>query len=131
MKAVISDPKTGKSYQAELDKSKDSVFVGKKIGDKIDGGEIGAAGYSFEVRGGSDSSGFPMRRDVSGARKLAVILSGGSGYRPKMNGVRKKKTVRGNTISADTVQVNLKALDYGSAKLEELFPPKAKKDEKK
>ncbi|VVB98011.1 30S ribosomal protein S6e [uncultured archaeon] len=131
MKAVISDPKTGKSYQAELDKGKDSALVGKKIGDKLDGGAIGAAGYSFEVRGGSDSSGFPMRRDVSGSRKLAVILSSGPGYHPKMRGVRKKKTVRGNTISADTVQVNLKALEYGAAKLEELFPPKAKKEEKK
>ncbi len=131
MKAVISDPKTGKSYQVELDKSKDSALVGKKIGEKIDGGAIGAAGYALELRGGSDASGFPMRRDISGTRKMAAILSGGSGYRPKMNGVRKKKTVRGNTIAADTVQVNLKVVEYGTAKLEELFPQKEKKEEKK
>lgn len=131
MKAVISDPKTGKSYQVELDKSKDSALVGRKIGEKIEGGALGAAGYSFEVRGGSDTSGFPLRKDISGTRKMAVILSGGTGYRPKMNGVRKKKTVRGNTIAADTVQVNLKTLEYGTAKLEELFPQKAKTEAKK
>ncbi|MFA5077629.1 MAG: 30S ribosomal protein S6e [Candidatus Micrarchaeia archaeon] len=131
MKAVISDPKTGKSYQSELDKGRETALAGKKIGEKVDGGSIGLAGYSLEVRGGSDTSGFPMRKDISGTRKIAAILSGGTGYRPHMKGVRKKKTVRGNTISADTVQVNLKILEYGSAKLEELFPPKEKKEEKK
>lgn len=131
MKAVIGDTKTGKSYQVELDKAKESALVGKKIGEKVDGGLLGAAGYSFEVRGGSDTSGFPMRRDISGTRKIAPILSGGAGYRSQMKGIRKKKTVRGNTISGDTVQVNLKAVEYGAAKLEELFPKAQKKEEKK
>lgn len=130
MKAVISDPKTGKSYQKELDKGADSALIGKKIGDKVDGGILGAGGYALEIRGGSDTSGFPMRRDISGSRKMKPLLSGGTGYRPKMKGVRKKKTVRGNAISADTVQVNLKVLEYGAAKLEEIFP-QAKKEEKK
>lgn len=130
MKLVIADTKTGKCYQTEMDKSKDSLFIGKKIGEKIDGGVLGASGYSFEIRGGSDSSGFPMRRDVRGPRKAAILLSSGSGYRPKMKGIRRKKTVRGNTISAEIVQVNLKTVEYGSAKLEELFP-QTKKEEKK
>lgn len=131
MKAVVSDPKTGKSYQLELDKAKESSLVGKKIGEKIDGGALGLAGYSLEIRGGSDSSGFPMRKDVSGTRKLAAILTKGVGYRAKMKGARKKKTLRGNTIAADTVQVNFRISEYGAAKPEELFPPKEKKEEKK
>ncbi len=131
MKAVISDPKTGKSYQVELDKSKDSLLIGKKIGEKVDGGALGLAGYSLEIRGGSDNSGFPLRKDISGSRKIAPILSGGTGYRVKMKGTRKKKTVRGNTIAADTVQVNFKVLEHGRVKLDELFPAKEKKEEKK
>ncbi len=129
MKAVISDPKTGKSYQVEFDKSIDSMLIGKKIGEKIDGNSIGASGYVFEVRGGSDTSGFPLRKDISGTRKIKVILSKGVGYHPKMKGTRKKKTVRGNTIATDTVQVNLKTIEYGTAKFDELFPQK-KKEEK-
>lgn len=131
MKVVISDPKTGKSYQLELDKAKDILFVGKKIGEKIDGEMLGFSGYSFEVRGGSDSSGFPMRKDISGARKIAVILSSGSGYHPKIKGIRKKKTVRGNTIAADTTQLNLKIIEFGTANLEELIPKKSSAEEKK
>ncbi len=131
MKAVISDPKTGKSYQTELDKTKDPVLMGKRIGEEIDGGTIGLAGYSLEIRGGSDSSGFPMRRDISGSRKVAVILTKGTGFRTKMKGARKKKTVRGNAIAADTVQVNLRIMKYGTAKMDELFPAKEKKEEKK
>ncbi|MBU0586853.1 30S ribosomal protein S6e [Candidatus Micrarchaeota archaeon] len=130
MKAVISDPKTGKSYQVELDKSHESGIVGKKIGEKIDGGLLGAAGYSLELRGGSDLSGFPMRRDISGPRKISSIISKGVGFRAKMKGIRKKKTLRGNTVSADMVQINLKVIEHGTAPLDELFP-KEKKEEKK
>ncbi|MEW6529069.1 MAG: 30S ribosomal protein S6e [Candidatus Micrarchaeota archaeon] len=130
MDLVISDPKTGKSYQFELGKDKGQVLIGKKIGEKIEGNLIGAAGYIFEIRGGSDASGFPLRKDIPGARKIATILSGGVGFRSKTKGLRKKKTVRGNTIAMDTAQVNLKTLDYGAAKLDELFPQK-KKEEKK
>lgn len=131
MKLVISDPKTGKSYQAELEKGKETVLIGKKIGEKVEGDALGIAGYTLEIRGGSDTSGFPMRRDISGPRKAAVVLSGGTGFRSHMKGGRKKKTVRGNTISAETVQINTKVVAYGAAKLEELFPPEEKKEEKK
>lgn len=130
MKLVISDPNTGKSYQTELDKGKESIFMGKKIGDKVDGTSLGLTGYSFEIRGGSDTSGFPMRRDVSGSRKISSILSSGPGFRSKIKGGRKKKTVCGNTISPEIVQVNVKVLEYGTTKLEEIFPPKEKIEKK-
>jgi len=37
-KFVISDPKTGKSYQKALN---NEWFVGKKIGDKVEGNLVG------------------------------------------------------------------------------------------
>lgn len=124
MKLVISDPKSGKTYQADVDKSKEVELAGKKIGDSLDGGVFGAAGYSFEITGGSDTSGFPLRKDIGGTRKLSALLSGGAGFNPSRDGERKKKMVRGNTIAADTSQVNVKVLQAGATALEQLFPKK-------
>lgn len=124
MKVVIADSKTGKSYQTELDKTKETNLIGKMLGEKIDGALIGIAGYSFEIRGGSDNSGFPMRKDIPGQKKISTILCGGRGHHPKRKGERRKKTIRGNVISSDMRQINLKVIGYGTAKLEELFPKK-------
>ena len=135
MKIVISEKKEGKSYGIDLAKDKESSLLGKKIGDKLDGGAVGAEGYELEITGGSDNSGFPMRKDVSGPRRVGVILSSGTGFRKLGKGVRAKRNVRGNIISDQIVQVNTKVITAGSKPLEELFPKSAagteKKDEKK
>jgi len=133
MKIVISETETGKSYQTELEKGKIGALLGKKLGEKLEGGLVGAAGYELEITGGSDLSGFPMRKDVSGPRRTDVLLSGGVGYRVKNKGARAKKLVRGNTISDQIYQVNTKVVKKGVKPLEELFPKAAgaKKDEKK
>ena len=135
MKIVISEKKEGKSYGIDLAKDKESSLLGKKIGDKLDGGAVGAEGYELEITGGSDNSGFPMRKDVSGPRRVGVILSSGTGFRKLGKGVLAKRNVRGNIISDQIVQVNTKVITAGSKPLEELFPKSAagteKKDEKK
>jgi len=135
MKIVISDPKAGKSYGIDLAKDKEGALLGKKIGDKLEGGAVGADGYELEITGGSDIAGFPMRADVSGPRRVGVVLSEGTGIRPMGKGMRAKRNVRGNIISDQIVQVNSKVLTPGSKPLEELFPKSAagadKKDEKK
>ena len=61
MRIVISEPTTGKSYQAELPKDKEAYVNGKAIVDELDGNLIGAAGYVLVLTGGSDGSGVPMR----------------------------------------------------------------------
>ncbi len=81
-------------------------LIGLKIGDRIDGRIIGLKGAILEVRGGSDSAGFPMRIDISGSVKKYVLLSKGPGFRPKEDGERRRKLVRGNTIADDIVQIN-------------------------
>jgi small subunit ribosomal protein S6e len=128
MIVVISDPKSGKSYPFQLPKEKENFFIGRKIGDEIDGGLLGASGYRFRITGGSDQSGFPMRPDISGPRRATVLISNGPGYRPKSKGSRRARQVRGNIISDEIQQVNLMVVAAGSAQLAELFP---KKDEKK
>lgn len=133
MKIVISDPKSGKSYGVEVPKDKESAIIGKKIGDALEGGQFGAEGYSLGITGGSDLAGFPMRRDVSGPRRVGVILSSGTGYRRSGKGGRAKRNVRGNIISDQIMQVNAKVAQAGPKPLEELFPKAAgeKKEEKK
>ena len=122
MKIVISDPKTGKSFGAEIPKDKESSFIGKKIGDKLEGGVVGAEGYEMIITGGSDISGFPIRRDVSGPRRVGVILSSGTGITKHKKGFRAKRNVRGNIISDQIVQINTSVSQQGSKPLEELFP---------
>ncbi|MEM4633984.1 MAG: 30S ribosomal protein S6e [Candidatus Anstonellaceae archaeon] len=131
MKMVISDPKTGKSYGIEIPKQSESSFIGKKIGDRIGGGIVGAEGYELEITGGSDIAGFPMRKDVSGPRRLKIIISEGPGYMKKGRGIREKRNVRGNIISDQIVQINTKVVAAGAKPLDELFPAVVDKKEKK
>lgn len=128
MRIVISDTTSGKSYQSEVDKEKEAMIVGKKLGDELDGNLVGAAGYTLQLTGGSDGSGFPMRSDVYGAVKKQILSSDGTGFNAKNKGERKRVYVRGNTYSSDIVQVNAKVLKAGPTPLEQLF---GKKEEEK
>ena len=129
-KVVISDPSSKKAYQKEIDQGQ-SGLLGKKVGEKAQGSSLGLAGYEVEVTGGSDKDGFPMRPDVDGPGRKKVILTSPPGYHPAKFGKRKRKSVRGNTISMDISQVNVKVVKAGSKKLEELIGAKAKKEDGK
>ena len=127
MKIVMSDPKTGKSYQKELNKDVEPRFYSKRIGDSFNGELIELPGYEFKITGGSDKSGFPMRPEIRGRKRKKVLLTKGIGFKENRKGLRKKKSVRGHTINEEIAQINTKITKYGSAKLDELF----KKEEKK
>jgi small subunit ribosomal protein S6e len=125
-------PGKGQSKLIEIDEKK-FRFEGMKIGDTIKGGLIGFPNYEFEITGGSDSSGFPMRKDVHGPVKKKILVSKrGIGYRQKgekrrrkttrgkdtkRKGEKKRKTVRGNEVTFDMTLINLKVLKYGEAEL--------------
>ncbi len=126
---VIGDPKTGKTYQVDVPAEKEALIYGKKIGDKIEGDVVGLAGYVLVITGGSDKSGFPMRPDVHGSRKIKTILSGGVGFNPTRKGERRKKTVRGNTVSSEIAQLNVKVVKEGATPLDEMLGKKEEKTE--
>lgn len=128
---VISDTKEGKSYQATVDKARESAIIGKKLGEELEGGVVGAEGYTLKITGGSDIGGFPMRADVSGPRRVGIIISSGTGIGKREKGYRAKRGVRGNVISDQTVQVNSVVQKPGAKPLAELFPSSGKKEEKK
>lgn len=110
-------PGKGQSKLIEIDEKK-FRFEGMKIGDTIKGGLIGFPNYEFVITGGSDRSGFPMRKDVHGPVKKKILLSKrGIGYKPVRKGTKKRKTVRGNEVTYDMTLINLLVSKYGEAEL--------------
>lgn len=112
--------------------SESEELVGRKIGDKLSGNEFSTelSGYEFEIKGTSDKAGLPGKKDISGPALKRILLSKGP-YLHKIphKGFRRKKTVRGNEISANIVQINLKVLKKGNKSLEEIFPDQCKPKE--
>jgi small subunit ribosomal protein S6e len=122
MQVVISDSKTGKAYKVEgKDTEAYALFIGKRIGDVVDADILGLGGYQVEITGGSDKQGMPMRKDVSGTARKRILIASTPGYRPKEKGKRRRKSVRGNEISTEIAQLNVKITEYGAKPLEELF----------
>ena len=112
-------------------------LIGKKIGDKISGKELlgELSGYEFEIKGTSDKAGFPGKKEVEGPALKGILLKKGPFlHKTPHPGFRRKKTVRGNEISSNVVQINLKVIKKGGKSLEEIFPdqcqPKAKEEKK-
>jgi small subunit ribosomal protein S6e len=135
-KLVVSDPKTGKAYNIDVTGPKTVKFIGKAIGSEVDGEAAGLAGYTLVITGGSDKDGIPMRKDLPGQGRRKLLIAGGIGYHPKSDGMRKRKTIRGNEVSGDLVQVNASITAYGPKPIEEILPKtegagKKKKEEKK
>lgn len=140
-KLNISDK--GKAWKIE---SNTETLVGKKIGEELNGSELSEnlAGYTLKITGGSDSSGFPHKSDIAGSELKRIIFSKGWGMhkRPRKqgkkvrqtpDGLRLRKTIRGQQISEKTIQINMIVVKHGNKPLNELFPeqnqPKAKKEE--
>jgi small subunit ribosomal protein S6e len=110
-------PGKGLSKLIEIDEKK-FRFEGMKIGDIIKGGLIGFPNYEFQITGGSDSSGFPMRKEVHGPVKKKILVSKrGIGYKPLRKGEKRRKTVRGNEVTYDMTLINLMVVKYGEAEL--------------
>lgn len=124
-KLVINEKE--KSYQTVVEAD---VLLGKKIGDKFKGDAIGLSGYEFEIKGGSDKEGFPMRKDLPGIKRRKLLLSGGVGFRPLSKGQKRRKSVRGNTVSEDIVQVNCVVVTKGKKKLSDAFKKETETEKK-
>lgn len=104
---VISDPSTGQSWQKEVEGQDANRFVGRDIGEEVDGGAVGLDGFTLEITGGSDEAGRPLRPDVRGPGLKDVLLEGGPGFKPSRDGERKRVSVRGREISDVVAQLNV------------------------
>mgnify|MGYP000598325820 FL=1 len=144
--AVVNDTDSangGRSYNMNVSGNNLSQFLGKKIGDVVDGifvgeGEQTLAGYKLEITGGSDKTGTPMRADLSGGSRQSILVTASTGFkghslvhkakggekkrfRYKPDGLRKRRYFRGNTINQDTRQINLKVIESGNKSLADIL----------
>ncbi|MFB6100120.1 MAG: S6e family ribosomal protein, partial [Candidatus Nanohalobium sp.] len=94
----------GQTFQEEIEDN--SQLIGKKVGEEFDGGIVGLSGYTLKITGGSDKSGFPMRHSIDGSERERVLLEDGAGINEDEDGVRRRKSVRGNTVSDEIEQLN-------------------------
>jgi len=132
-KLVISNPKSGKSVQRTVSEANANFFVGKKLGETLKGESIDLQGYEFEISGGSDYAGFPMRKGIIGPIRKKILTGKGVGFQTKgkknhryKNGIRKRRTVCGDTIHAKITQINLKVLKEGTENIFEAKTEEAK-----
>ncbi len=122
-KIVLSDPATGKAYNIDATGGAAGSLMGKRIGDEIDGTPFGFEGYKLKVTGASDRNGTPARKSLPIAGRRRVLVSGGVGFHPVLDGERRRKMVRGSEITADFVQINTVVSKEGSKSLASYFAP--------
>ncbi|HUW85929.1 MAG TPA: 30S ribosomal protein S6e [Methanoregula sp.] len=122
LKIVVSDPKTGRAFNVDASGGAAGAIVGKRIGDEIDAGVLGLAGYKIQITGASDRTGIPAKKSLPGAGRKRLLMTEGVGFHPKMDGERRRKTIRSNEITSDFVQINARVTTYGDKTLDELFP---------
>ncbi len=118
---VISDPKDGNSYQKKVDGQHANRLIGKQIGGEVDGIFVGLPGYKLKITGGSDIDGFPMKKNIPGTGRKKVLGKGGVGFKSQAKGVKKKKSMRGNTVSDQINQLNMKVIEPGPKEIPQLL----------
>jgi small subunit ribosomal protein S6e len=123
--------KDGKTFHLEIEMEN---LAGKKIGDNLNGEELHSdlSGYVLKIAGLTDKSGFASLPDVEGIDLKKKLLKFGKGMKERYpKGMKKRKIVRGNTISNNTSQINVFVEKEGNKKLEEIFPEQCLPKEKK
>ncbi len=103
---VLGEIARAPSFQIVVSGERASQLLGRRIGDYVDASIIGLPGYVLKITGGSDRAGAPMLPFIHGGVKKYVLLSGPPGFHPRLKGERRRKFVRGNMITEDTVQIN-------------------------
>ncbi|MSS74170.1 30S ribosomal protein S6e [Candidatus Pacearchaeota archaeon] len=139
MSLKVNLSEKGKSWKVE---SNSETIIGKKIGDTFEGLEVSEnlSGYTLKITGATDSSGFPHKEGIQGPEMKRIILTYGWGMhkrprkagkkaRQNIDGLRLRKTVRGQQISEKTAQLNCIIVKHGDKTLTEIFPEQNKPKE--
>ncbi|EEZ98728.1 small ribosomal subunit protein eS6 [Tribolium castaneum] len=116
MKLNISFPATGCQKLVEIcDEPKLRIFYEKRMGQEIDASPLGEQwkGYILRISGGNDKQGFPMKQGVLTSTRVRLLLSGGSCYRPRRDGQRRRKSVRGCIVDANLSVLSLVVVRKG------------------
>ncbi|BAO38408.2 40S ribosomal protein S5 [Kluyveromyces marxianus DMKU3-1042] len=122
MKLNISYPINGTQKCVEIDdEHRVRVFYDKRIGQEVDGEAVGDEfkGYVFKIAGGNDKQGFPMKQGVLLPTRVKLLMAKGTScYRPRRNGERKRKSVRGAIVGPDLAVLALVIVKKGDQEIE-------------
>ncbi|KAL1995781.1 hypothetical protein VTN49DRAFT_647 [Thermomyces lanuginosus] len=117
MKLNISYPANGSQKLIEIDdERKLRALMEKRMGSEVSGDALGEEfkGYLFKITGGNDKQGFPMKQGVLLPHRVKLLLSDGhSCYRPRRDGERKRKSVRGAITGPDLSVIALSIIKQG------------------
>ncbi|KAJ5080691.1 40S ribosomal protein S6 [Anaeramoeba ignava] len=124
MKINIANPSTGLQKIIEVEESRRlQPFYEKRISQEVPGDSLGEEykGYIFKITGGNDKEGFPMKQGILVPHRVRLLLSKGhSCYRPRRDGERRRKSVRGCIVGQDLSVLNLVVVKKGVAEIEGL-----------
>jgi len=124
MKLNIAYPEYRSQQIIEIDDEKKlRIFFDKRISEEVAGDALGDEfkGYIFKITGGHDKQGFGMKQGVLLNHRTRLLLDGTTGqYRPKRDGARKRKSVRGCIVGNDLSCINLVIVKRGAADIPKL-----------
>ncbi|KAB0796631.1 hypothetical protein PPYR_10692 [Photinus pyralis] len=121
MKLNIAYPATGCQKLFEIvDDHKVRIFYDKRIGAEVHADPLGEdwKGYVFKITGGNDKQGFPMKQGVLTTGRVRLLLSKGhTCYRPRREGERRRKSVRGCIVDSNLSVLSLTIVRKGDAEI--------------
>lgn len=118
---VVGDPDTGDSYQFEVSGGDANRFLGRTLGEEVEGSAVGLDGYTLTLTGGSDAAGRPLRTDLPGTTLREILADERTiGYKPGRDGERRRVTVRGNEVGEAVAQLNAAVVERGDDDIADL-----------
>mmetsp|Transcript_18111 Transcript_18111/g.26954 ORF Transcript_18111/g.26954 Transcript_18111/m.26954 type:complete len:246 (+) Transcript_18111:293-1030(+) len=122
MKLNIADPSTACQKTIEIENEKlTRIFYDKQLGAEVPIDTLGETykGYIVKVTGGSDKQGFPMMQGVLEKKRVRLLLDGTTGrFKPKRDGHRRRKSVRGCIISPEISVLDVIIVKKGDNEIE-------------
>jgi len=123
MKFNISDPSTGGQKKIEIDNEKFiRPFYDRRMGQEIAGelmDDEAYKGYIFRITGGNDKQGFQMKQGILINHRTRILYKAhGTGFNPKRDGHRKRKSVRGCICNSDLAAIFLRVVKKGEKEID-------------
>jgi len=121
MKLNISYPPSGAQKCIELDDEKKlRALYDKRMSQEVLGDDLGDQfkGYIFKISGGNDKQGFPMKQGVLTNTRIRLLLGPNTTcYRPRRDGERKRKSIRGCIVGPDLAVIHLVVVKKGDEEI--------------
>ena len=110
-KVIVSDPQAGTSKVVELEEARASPIHRKKTWRNIRRLSSRFTSTQSAITRRIRQRRRPNDGKCSWRCTTRVVLSGGAGFKAKKKGERRRKTVRGNIITDEIAQINMKIVE--------------------